>query len=58
MLVAALLSLGGAYAAFASTSGANDTAAADIAAGQQIYQVSCITCHGANLQGIKATARR
>jgi ubiquinol-cytochrome c reductase cytochrome c subunit len=26
--------------------------AAQIAEGQQIYQTSCITCHGANLQGV------
>ncbi len=47
--------MGGAYAAFATTSGANDTGtgADDIAAGRQLFQVSCITCHGANLEGIK-----
>jgi ubiquinol-cytochrome c reductase cytochrome c subunit len=54
ILLAALVSMGGAYAAFAASSGANDTAtsAQDIAAGQDLYNVSCITCHGANLQGI------
>jgi len=58
VLIGALLSMGGAYAAFASTSGASDTAqsAADVAAGRQLYQVSCITCHGANLQGDRAPA--
>jgi ubiquinol-cytochrome c reductase cytochrome c subunit len=25
----------------------------DIQAGRQLYQVSCITCHGANLEGVK-----
>lgn len=54
ILLGALVSMGGAYAAFASSSGANDTttSAQDIAAGENIYDVSCITCHGANLQGI------
>lgn len=54
VLLGALASMGGAYAAFATTSGASDTGTsqADIAAGRQLYQVSCITCHGANLEGI------
>jgi ubiquinol-cytochrome c reductase cytochrome c subunit len=52
VLVAALISTGAAYAAFASASSANDSPAADIAAGQQIYQTTCISCHGANLQGV------
>jgi len=55
VLLAALVSMGSIYAAFAATSGANDTgnSEADIAAGHQLYQVSCITCHGANLDGIR-----
>jgi ubiquinol-cytochrome c reductase cytochrome c subunit len=55
VMLGALASMGGAYAAFAATSGANDTAtgAEDISAGRQLYQVSCITCHGRNLEGIK-----
>jgi ubiquinol-cytochrome c reductase cytochrome c subunit len=55
VLLAALASMGGVYAAFASTSGASDTGtgADDIAAGRQLFEVSCITCHGANLEGIK-----
>jgi ubiquinol-cytochrome c reductase cytochrome c subunit len=55
VLLAALVSMGSIYAAFAASSGAKDTgtSAADIAAGQQLYQVSCITCHGANLDGIE-----
>jgi ubiquinol-cytochrome c reductase cytochrome c subunit len=58
VLVAALVSLGGTYAAFAASSGApdNSTSKADIAAGRQLYQVSCIACHGANLQGVKGRA--
>ena len=55
VLLAALTSMGSIYAAFAASSGASDTgtSAADIAAGHQLYQLSCITCHGANLDGIK-----
>jgi ubiquinol-cytochrome c reductase cytochrome c subunit len=55
VLLGALATMGGTYAAFAATSGANDTgtSADDIAAGRQLYQVSCITCHGRNLEGIK-----
>ncbi len=53
VLVAALISLGAAYAALASASSASATPAADIAAGQQIYQTTCISCHGANLQGVQ-----
>ena len=55
VMVAALASMGGVYAAFASNSGASSTGTdkEDIEAGRQLYQVSCITCHGANLQGIK-----
>jgi ubiquinol-cytochrome c reductase cytochrome c subunit len=55
VLLGALVATGGGYAAFASSSGASDTASSpqDVAAGHQIYQVSCITCHGANLEGVK-----
>jgi ubiquinol-cytochrome c reductase cytochrome c subunit len=55
VLLAALGSMGASYAAFASSSGASSTgtSADDIEAGRQLYQVSCITCHGANLEGIK-----
>jgi ubiquinol-cytochrome c reductase cytochrome c subunit len=54
ILICALVSMGSAYAAFASSSGASDTtdSAGDIAAGRQLYETSCITCHGANLQGV------
>ena len=54
ILAVALVGTGAAYAAFASSSGASDTAtgAADIAAGRQLYETSCITCHGVNLQGV------
>jgi ubiquinol-cytochrome c reductase cytochrome c subunit len=56
ILFGALASMGGAYAAFAASSTATDTGSSptDVAAGRQLYQVSCITCHGANLQGVKS----
>jgi ubiquinol-cytochrome c reductase cytochrome c subunit len=55
VLLGALGSMGAGYAAFASSSGASSSEAAadDAAAGKQLYETSCITCHGANLQGIK-----
>jgi len=54
VLLFALTGLGGTYAAFATSSGADDTTSSrrDLAAGHQLYQVSCITCHGANLEGV------
>jgi ubiquinol-cytochrome c reductase cytochrome c subunit len=54
VLLGALVSMGSVYAAFATSSGASDTgsSAEDIAAGRQLFQLSCITCHGANLDGI------
>jgi ubiquinol-cytochrome c reductase cytochrome c subunit len=54
VLTCALALLGGVYAQFANSSGAASTgsSAKDIAAGRQIYQNSCITCHGSNLQGV------
>lgn len=57
VLIAALVTMGGAYAAFATAGApaASDTAA-DVAAGRQLYQTTCITCHGANLQGVKDRA--
>jgi ubiquinol-cytochrome c reductase cytochrome c subunit len=50
----ALAAMGGAFAVFASSSGAadNSASASDVAAGKQIFNVSCITCHGANLEGV------
>ncbi|MGI8879995.1 MAG: cytochrome bc1 complex diheme cytochrome c subunit [Jatrophihabitans sp.] len=55
VLIAALFAMGGAYSFFAMASGADDTgnSQADVAAGHQLYNVSCITCHGANLDGVK-----
>jgi len=56
VLIGALASMGSAYAAFATSSGAADTGMSkqDIQAGRQLFEVSCITCHGANLEGIKS----
>jgi len=55
VLIGALSMVGGAYALLAPSSGADDssTSPADIAKGRQIYETSCITCHGANLQGVQ-----
>jgi ubiquinol-cytochrome c reductase cytochrome c subunit len=54
VLFAALASMGSLYAAFAASSGASGSGmgADDIEAGRQLFQTSCITCHGANLDGI------
>jgi ubiquinol-cytochrome c reductase cytochrome c subunit len=54
VLAATLTGVGFGYAILASSSGASDTSssAEDIAAGKQMYLTSCITCHGANLEGI------
>jgi ubiquinol-cytochrome c reductase cytochrome c subunit len=57
VLIGALVTMGGTYAAFATAGApAATNTAADVAAGQQLYQTSCITCHGANLQGVKDRA--
>jgi ubiquinol-cytochrome c reductase cytochrome c subunit len=55
LLACALGAMGGGYAVFASSSSATtaNTSAAQVAEGKQLYEVSCITCHGANLQGVK-----
>jgi ubiquinol-cytochrome c reductase cytochrome c subunit len=54
VLLAALFAMGTAYSLFASASGANASATSegDAAAGRQLYEISCITCHGANLDGV------
>jgi ubiquinol-cytochrome c reductase cytochrome c subunit len=54
VVIGALLLLGGTYSTFADSSGAASTgySAQDITAGRQIYQNSCISCHGANLEGV------
>ncbi|HKC29683.1 MAG TPA: c-type cytochrome [Jatrophihabitans sp.] len=55
VLLGALAAMGASYAAMATSSGAADTgtSAADIQAGREMFQVSCITCHGVNLEGIQ-----
>ncbi|MHA3705053.1 cytochrome bc1 complex diheme cytochrome c subunit [Jatrophihabitans sp. YIM 134969] len=56
-LLIALTGVGALYTAFASSSSAEEgattaSAAENAAAGQSIYQTACITCHGANLEGV------
>ncbi|MGE5830620.1 MAG: c-type cytochrome [Micromonosporaceae bacterium] len=55
-LVAALTLVGGVYAAFApgQRAGAQDTPplSAQAQEGKQIYETSCISCHGRNAQGV------
>lgn len=53
-LVAALVLAGGVYTAFAPSSHAEDTKQLSVAAqkGQQLYNTSCITCHGKNAEGV------
>jgi ubiquinol-cytochrome c reductase cytochrome c subunit len=54
-LVAALTLVGGIYAAFAPSqrAGAEDTPlSAQAQEGRQIYETSCISCHGRNAQGV------
>ncbi len=55
VLIGALTTIGGGYALLTPASGAADTSSsnADIEAGRQLFNVSCITCHGANLQGVE-----
>jgi ubiquinol-cytochrome c reductase cytochrome c subunit len=55
VLIGALAAMGSSYAAFASSSGAADagSSSADVAAGRTLFTTSCVTCHGANLEGVK-----
>ena len=54
VLTAALVGSGFGYALFASSSTAEDSqvSAADVAAGKALFETSCISCHGANLEGV------
>jgi ubiquinol-cytochrome c reductase cytochrome c subunit len=54
LLVGTLAAVGGGYALI-SPAGADDTtsSASDINTGHQLFNTSCITCHGANLQGVE-----
>src|SRR3954464_13700639 len=48
-----LVLTGALYSVFAPAQAADDTTeSAAEAAGRQLYENSCITCHGANLQGV------
>jgi ubiquinol-cytochrome c reductase cytochrome c subunit len=53
-LMAALVLTGAVDSTFAPANAADDTATASdaVAAGEAIYNRSCITCHGANLDGV------
>lgn len=54
-LLFALVTFGMLYALFTpstSVAAASDTDAAAIAAGQKLYETSCVTCHGINLEGV------
>jgi len=55
-LLFGLLTVGFAYAALsptAQTAQASSVDPAQIAAGEQLFNNSCVTCHGANLQGVQ-----
>ena len=47
-----LAAMGAGFSLFAQTSSAQSTVSGDVAQGRQLFSVSCITCHGANLQGV------
>jgi ubiquinol-cytochrome c reductase cytochrome c subunit len=52
-LMTALVLTGALYSVFAPAQAADDTSeSAAEAAGRELYQRSCITCHGANLEGV------
>jgi ubiquinol-cytochrome c reductase cytochrome c subunit len=54
-LLFGLTAMGFLYASIApqpETATASNIDAAQVAEGKQIYQTACITCHGANLQGV------
>lgn len=53
-LLVALSAMGVLYSAFAPSSEAapQEGQALDVRKGAEIYETSCITCHGANLQGV------
>jgi ubiquinol-cytochrome c reductase cytochrome c subunit len=54
VLVGSLAAVGGGYALLAPSSNADQTAlsAADVEKGRQLFETSCISCHGMNLQGV------
>jgi ubiquinol-cytochrome c reductase cytochrome c subunit len=54
LMLGALVLMGGGYAVFAASSDASANDQAElIAHGHTLYQTTCITCHGANLEGIQ-----
>jgi ubiquinol-cytochrome c reductase cytochrome c subunit len=53
VILIGLAAMGGVFSMFAQSSGAQGATSDDIATGRGLYSVSCITCHGANLQGVK-----
>ena len=53
VLLFALAAMGGMYSAFAQASTTEQSAGGDVTAGRQLFMNSCITCHGANLDGVK-----
>jgi ubiquinol-cytochrome c reductase cytochrome c subunit len=53
-LLAALILTGAMYSVFAPAQAADDTSeSAAEAAGRELYNRSCVTCHGANLEGVE-----
>jgi ubiquinol-cytochrome c reductase cytochrome c subunit len=52
VLMIGLAAMGGLFSMFAQSSTAQSTSSDDVAAGRQLFSRSCITCHGANLQGV------
>ncbi len=53
-LVATLVVTGSLYAAMAPGSAAEDSAdSSAVQAGRELFEQSCITCHGANLEGVQ-----
>ncbi|SNR34355.1 cytochrome bc1 complex diheme cytochrome c subunit [Blastococcus mobilis] len=52
-LMTALVLTGALYSVFAPAQAADDTSeSAAVAAGRELYERSCITCHGDNLEGV------
>jgi ubiquinol-cytochrome c reductase cytochrome c subunit len=52
-LMVGLVLTGALYSVFAPAQAADDTSqSAAVTAGRQLYENSCITCHGSNLQGV------
>jgi len=54
ILFMTVTAMGGLFGLFAQSSSATDSAAAQdqLDSGRQLFNTSCVTCHGANLQGV------